>query len=482
MKFCSKCGNEINEDQTFCTTCGNDLKNESTNETPPIEENTSTENSLPKEEYQRIKDTNPAQKHTTSNNKLTKKSKISIIVAAVLIVAIIAIVQVGNYLSDPKKLEARFQKDVVTNNVSDLANTLYCNDTRLTVDNKNVVPLLDYFKKNPSYYDEVIENLNNDALSPKDLSNINISSSNTLTLTNIGKKFLIFPNYKINVKPSFVDITTTVKDVNFSLNNTQIGKSDTDKSTKEFGPYIPGTYLILANYKGKYVTLNHPYQVDLIKTSNGTATLSVFEDMNYLNISSDYPDAKIFVNSKDTNVKVSDATNFGPVDTSSKIYATTVIGGKTLKSEEQSTTSGETDINISFQDAINAQTDVQAQLDDVKSQLNDLLQNYASGLTAAINANDFSLVSPYLTYGSKLYTQQQANVPGSHAGGDYESLVSANITDFNISDDSQSGTINTSETYNFVSIDGTSINKSYSHVYKFQYNGASSGYQFTNRQ
>ncbi len=38
MKFCTKCGNEVNEGQTFCTSCGNDLANESTNKTKQIEE------------------------------------------------------------------------------------------------------------------------------------------------------------------------------------------------------------------------------------------------------------------------------------------------------------------------------------------------------------------------------------------------------------------------------------------------------------
>jgi len=46
-------------------------------------------------------------------------------------------------------------------------------------------------------------------------------------------------------------------------------------------------------------------------TSDGITKLNVFEDMNRLSITSDYPDAEIFVNGKDTKVKVNDATNFG---------------------------------------------------------------------------------------------------------------------------------------------------------------------------
>lgn len=477
MKFCTKCGNEVKEEQTFCTTCGNDLKNETIGKN-----NNSTVEEQEVEEYHTSKEDNSFEKSTDSNIKLTKKSKVVIAVVAILVVAIVVIVQVGNALSNPRKIATRFQQDIVTNNTSDLEKILYCNDARLVINSNNITPLLNYFKKNPSYYNEVIQNLNSDVISPKDINNLSVTSSNTLTLTNVGKKFGIFPNYKISIKPSFVDITTTVKDVSFSINNVVIGKSETDKSTKEFGPYIPGTYSIIANYKGKYVTLSKPYLVNLLDTSDGIAKLSVFEDMNYLNITSDYPDAEIFVNSKDTNLKVKDASNFGPIDGESKIYATSVIDGKKLKSEEYSASTGVENLNISFEEAINNINNAQAQLEEVKSQLNDLLNNYASSLADAINTNNFSLINYYLTYGSELYKQQQVNVPGSYLEGNQESLVSAIITSFNISDDAQSGSITSSETYNFVTVEGTSTKKTYNHVYKFQYNGTTSSYQFTNRK
>ena len=464
MSFCTKCGNEVNVEQTFCTVCGNDLKHESTNKPQPTEKINSTD------------------EYTTSNVKLSKKSKIIIAVFTVIIIAIIAIAQVGNYLSDPLKLEARFQNDIASNNTTDLASILFCNDTRLTVNSSTIAPLLDYFKNNPSYYDEVIQNLNSDALHPKDIRTLKVASSNTLTLTNVGKKFFFFPNYKINIKPSFVNITTTVKDVTFSINKVQIGKSDTDKSTKEFGPYIPGTYSILADYKGKYVTLSKPYSVNLLTNITGITDLSVFEDMTYLNITSDYPDAKIFVNAKDTNVKVKDATNFGPVNASSKIYATNIIDGKKLRSEDYSVASGMADLNISFQDAINAQNNAQAQLYQVQTQLKDLLYNYAYSLAQAINTNNFPLVDYYLTYGSELYKQQQKSIPISYATGDQESFISANILAYNISDDLQSGSITTSETYNFITKDGASSDKTFNHEYKFQYNIATSSYQLTHKK
>ena len=250
----------------------------------------------------------------------------------VLVVAIIVICIVGNSLSDPKKLQVRFQKDIASNNSDDLASILYCNDSRLKVDSKSISPLLSYFKSHSLYYDKTIQNLNNDALSPKNINSA--PTNNILTLTNVGKFFLVFPSYKISIKPSFVDITTPVKNVTYLINNDRIGSSDTDKYTKKFGPYMPRDYSITANYKGRYVTLNKSYFMNLVETNSGIAKLSAFDDVTYLKITSDFPDAKIFVNEKDVNVIVKDAVNFGPVDSSTKIYATRAVDGKRFKSQE----------------------------------------------------------------------------------------------------------------------------------------------------
>jgi uncharacterized membrane protein YvbJ len=499
MKFCTKCGNEIHDGQRFCTKCGNDLTRETITETESEEETTnliideveeSEEanliTSIPEEKeennlFANINDengesnlaTNETQESHISNFKLSKKSKIVIAIAAILIIVIGAVIKIGNSLSDPKKLVTRFEKDVASNNASDLASILYSNDVRLKIDSKSISPLLSYFKSNPSYFNKVVQNLNNDSISPKDISSLSSSSSNTLTLVKAGKKFFIFPNYKLNVKPSFVDITTAVKDVTFSINDAQIGKSDADKSTKEFGPYIPGNYSILANYKGKYVTLSEPYSVDLVKANGGIAKLDVFNDMNYLNITSDYPDADIFINGKDINVKVKDAGNLGPINSSAKIYATCVKDGKKLKSEECSASSGDTELYLSFENASN-------DLNNVQDQLKDLLDYYTSDFTQAVNTNNISLIDPYVASGSQLYKDQQSYIPNTYNAGIQENIVSADIKEYNISDDNKSGTITTSEVYNIIAKDGTSSNKAFSYVYKFQYNDSTSSYQFTN--
>ena len=494
MKFCTKCGNEITDEKLFCTYCGNDLRGNDTNnsdsvdatnsfkkinldkKTDQVENKDSNEKTDSNNNMDSVDDTGSSSKtpidNSASNTKISKQSKIVMILIVFLIIASVVIINVGNSLSDPNKLVTRFEKDVASNNASDLATILSSNDSRLKVDSKSITPLLSYFKSTPAYFNDVVENLKNDALSPKDIKNLSITSGNTLTLTKSGKNFLIFPKYKINIKPSFIKITSAVKDVTFSINNIEIGKSDSDNSAKEFGPYIPGNYSILANYKGKYITLNTPYPVNLVSSNNGITELSVFDDLSYLNITSDNPSAEIYIDGKNTNVQVKDASHFGPIKSSSKIYATYVENGRTFKSEEYPVSTGDTELYLSFENSTN-------ELDDAKNQVKDLLGNYAYSLTQGININDVSLIDPYVASGTQLYSQQQTYIPTTYAAGIQEEIISTDITNYNISDDNKSGSITSSEVYNITPSDGITYNKSFSYVYQFKYNESTSSYQFT---
>ena len=63
--------------------------------------------------------------------------------------------------------------------------------------------------------------------------------------------------------------------------------------------------------------------------------------------------------------------------------------------------------------------------------------------------------------------------------GIHEGIVSANITDYNISVDNLYRSITTYEVYTIINKDGTSYNKAFKNVYKFKYNDATSSYQLT---
>ncbi|MBU3101522.1 MULTISPECIES: zinc ribbon domain-containing protein [Clostridium] len=472
LNFCTKCGNKIIDGTHFCTSCGNDLREGSTIETES-DHNIDLDTVNPELDYDMDLITTKPGDNATSHLKFSKKTKIFMSISIVLIILIVIIVNIGNSLSDPSKIVKRFEKDISSNNASDLASILYCNDSRLKVDSKSISPLLAYFKSNPTYYDKVDQDLKNNAYNPKDIDIIKLV--NTLTLSSDGKTFLIFPKYKIYIKPSFIAVTAPVKGVTFSINNTNIGESDSDNSTKEFGPYIPGAYTILANYKNSYVSSSTTYPLDLVTADNNIAKVNVLEDMKYINISSDtnYNDAEVFVNGKNVNVKVKDATHFGPINNSSQIYATLAQGGKKLTSKNYKGSSFDTDLALSFEEA-------SSELTNVKDKLNILLSQYNYAFVDAINNNNPAAINSYVASGSQLYKLQEGYILSTAKSGIQETFISSYITNFNsISDDNKSGSFTSSESYIIYSKDGLSTPRTQSYVYGFQYNDASQTYQLT---
>lgn len=467
LKFCAKCGTKLEQD--VCPQCGYSL---SSRQDEVIKEDTNVvqavNNDYPKNNEFTVKAL-PTRKSLT----LSMGAKIGILAVTIVTVLLIGIFIVGNSLSKPSKVVSKFQKAVASGNKADLSDVLYCDDNRMKISEKTISPLLNYFKENPSYLNTVVSNLNNEAARAEQSSALaEISGKNNqgiLTLRYTGKKFLFFPSYKIVIQPAFIDVKAEIKGVTFSLNGTEMGKSDVDKYNKEFGPYIPGKYNLSANYKGKYVTLSEPQDVDLISASNCKANVDVLTNLNYIKVGSEYPDAEIFVNGKDAGIKAVDADNFGPLNSSTKVYAVYTKDGKTLKSSEYTVSEGDTDIYLSFTEAEN-------QIKNTENQIHDLIYWYTNYFTEAVNNNDFASVEGYIYPGSKLYDEQKSYISTTYNQGIKETIMSFNVISCNLNDDNKSGTVTTEEVYNIDNKDNNSV-KTFKYKYTFKYNEEKGMYQ-----
>lgn len=464
MKFCAKCGTKLEEEKNFCSKCGYRLN---VKPDKAIEENIENTQVMEKvdidfaDNTKIISDSNPIR----NNSSFSKKVKISMAIISVVTVVLIGLYITASSLTEPSKIVLRFQNAVASDNKGELVNLLYSNDSRMEINEESIVPLLNYFKDNPSYFNTAIQELNKNALKLEQFKGLvetgGNSSKGVLSLTNSGKKFLFFPDYKIAIKPSFIQVKTGIKDVDISLDSRKIGQSDSDNYNKEFGPYVPGKYKLLANYKGKYVSLNEPWDIDLV-ANNGKANVDVLAKLSYINVSSQYQDAELFVDGKDTGVKIADAQNFGPLNSNTKVYATVTRDGKTMKSDEYIVGQGDSNINLSFSKAENIAR-------NIEGDLHDLIRWYTYYFTQAVNYNNFEMVEDYLYPGSKLYYDQKSYVPSTYSRGIRETILSFNILSYTLSDDNKSGTITTQEVYNIYS-NGKSSVKTYKYTYTFKYN------------
>lgn len=461
MKFCTKCGTKLEEGESICHNCGYDLN---------AREYKNNENDSSQSTKISQKEDNEAFGNS-ENTKIviSKNFKIGLMGIIILCILIGVFVIVGKYLTDPSKLVSRFQSDISSSNKADLNKILYSNDERLEINDTNTSALFAYFKDNPSYLNKTISGLDNQVIDTSLIKNYDNTYQNNFSIVNVGKTLLLFPKYKISVKPTFIDIKAGIKDVEFSVGNTKIGKSDTDNFTKEFGPFMPGKYKLYANYKGKYTSLNKSYDVDLINAANGRVEIDALTNLNYVKVTGQYSDAEIFVDNKDTGVTIGNSDNFGPLASNMKVYAVANENGKKLKSNEYTVNDGDTSIYLDFSASEN-------QLSNMDSQIHDLIYWYTNSFSDAINYNNFSEVEPYLYPGSALYNDQQAYVPDTYNKGTKESIVSFNILSYTMADDNKSGTISTEEVYNITN-GGQTSTKTFKYNYTFKYNEDKGSYQ-----
>lgn len=491
VKFCVKCGNRLKDDDMFCPKCG--YKCEVKNKQKGDAENTQTfsndlingqdNNSQFKENFSKQvkedfskQDFDDEVEDESIFDVLKRKfglKKKSVIFMGIGILCIITLVffLIGNASNKPSDVVSKFQKAVASGNKSQLVDMLYCNDNRLKIDEKSVTPLVNYFKDNPSYLNEVVSQLNNEVARSNE--NLNFDSKGKFGIVYMGKKYLFFKDYKIGIKPSFITVKTGVKDVQFSLNDNQIVKSDSKDFSKQLGPFIPGKYKLNADYKNSYESLNESHDIDFMNSNEDTINEEVFKNVSYANINSDYPDAEIFLNNKDTGVKAKNANNFGPLAVNSVVYGIATVNGKKLRSSDYVLKNDDDYIKLDF-------TQSQDNMEIDQSRIHNLIYWYTYYFSEAVNTGNFEDVDDCLYPGSSLYNDQKSYVATTYEKGIKEDIKSFDVLSYSLSDDKKSGTVSTEEVYDIYQ-DGDTVPsiKTFHYTYTFMYNEEFSGYQLS---
>ncbi|MEH7745006.1 hypothetical protein V7659_08110, partial [Neobacillus drentensis] len=130
-------------------------------------------------------------------------------------------------------------------------------------------------------------------------------------------------------------ISTNYDGTEIYINKKRVGKINRGEG-KTFGPYLIGEYKLKALYKGKYATLDKEEVIDPKNINSKEIEVKVTLPENYLSIYSDENEAYLFVNGKNTNQRIGEIDQFGPVvfDGSITIHAETEINGNVIKSNE----------------------------------------------------------------------------------------------------------------------------------------------------
>ena len=161
-------------------------------------------------------------------------------------------------------------------------------------------------------------------------------SSNNQYVKKVGQKFLIFPNYRIALKPLNLTIKTNVNKVDILLNKKKVAVSDSEdySVTLERLPIADYTASIFGKYNGKPVELSKAYDGE-----NNLLDLSV--SFKSFKVTSNLTDGELYFD--DTRVGTLENREYDvsdyPLTDSAKAYVKKKFSDGDLKSQKQALSS-----------------------------------------------------------------------------------------------------------------------------------------------
>lgn len=394
-----------------------------------------------------------------------------------ILIFIIVFLVVGSTISSPKRAVITFENAANKNDAKKLCKILYSSDERLKLTPDDTEPLLQAFKTEPSEFTEVINDLNNQVSNIK--SNKNGDNTSNLYVAKVGRTLLIFPKYKIVVKPVFLTITSSVKGSDILINDKKIAKVDNKNFSKQLGPFIPGIYDVEGKANGDFGEMDNKVKVDFIEDKKESEAVNALKGL-YLQAISDYSNNEVYINGKDTGKSINSGDKIGPVASGAKVYAVIDYNGKKVKSAVSTLSDNSSTINFDY--SKQGQNSEQQ-----KNDINNMVTGYAASLADALTSGNTSQLVNYMYPGSKIYSDQMYNVNTYYRGNNnfYEKYDSAVVNSCKMDPDGKSGTINTTEVFDINEHNnefGSRLStRTFENVYKFKYNDTAKAYQLIER-
>lgn len=274
---------------------------------------------------------------------LNKKQKTTVVSVISVIVVITIFVITGNALTSKNYVSKKLSAAIKANNAKDVIKYISSSDSRLKVDENNINAYLDYLKENPSYASKILNSIEAQGNEKKSAGTKSVfssmsDSSDYIKLISKGKKLIIFDNYTYQLPAYFIKIGTDYKNTEVSLNGKSLYVSDQDKFTKECGPFLPGKYKLQGTLKTEYIETKGDKEITLSPENTMSNKMDVHVELSgkKLSIYSEYKDAKVMINGKDTGVTIGTIDKLVPLpdDGSCKISLQNQFPWGTMKSNE----------------------------------------------------------------------------------------------------------------------------------------------------
>ncbi|AZQ45486.1 MULTISPECIES: zinc ribbon domain-containing protein [Bacillus cereus group] len=436
MKFCGTCKKNVADHLNFCPECGSKVE--------VIVDNTAAS-------YTEVQsDTQPVK---------SKKNLFLIIGFAIIIIIILLFgaYKFGAYKFSKEKqinvmIEAFQKKDI--NAIDEFVKA---NDSSLKIKTEDIKAYMRYLKENPSYNKQLLSYLQKETVDQKLTKDKN--SFKDGEIVEEGKEWFLYPKYKFSMKSYYMSVSTTAKNAEIYVNDKKETELSSDKTSKELGPYSPGTYVVKATAKTELTELETEKEVDLADEQGEKVNVDLSLEGKYVSISSDENDATVFVNGKKRGKLSYGNYKLGPVSTDETVEVhlekTTdfgVIKSESVKIGDQST------YYLKFPKETSS------------SAVGDFVRNHIYDNVRAISLNDFSLIENNYDKSGKSYKEDRDYIQYLHKKGITEDLLTMEIRNVERQSDTKYK-VTTYEEYHIRYGDGSVKFKSFNNEHIVTVNG-----------
>ncbi|WP_242785261.1 zinc ribbon domain-containing protein [Bacillus cereus] len=434
MKFCGTCKKNVADHLNFCPECGSKVE--------VIVDNTAASYTELQSETKSVK---------------SKRNLFLIIGFAIIAALLFGAYKFGAYKFSKEKqvnvmIEAFQKKDI--NAIDEFVKA---NDSSLKIKTEDLKAYMRYLKENPSYNKQLLSYLQKETVDQK-LTKDKASFKDG-EIVEEGKEWFLYPKYKFSMKSYYMSVSTTAKNAEIYVNDKKEAELSSDKTSKELGPYFPGTYVVKATAKTELTELETEKEVDLADEQSEKVKVDLSLEGKYVSISSDESDATVFVNGKKRGKLNYGSYKLGPVSTDETVEVhlekTTDLGvmkSESVKIGDQST------YYLKFPKETSS------------SAVGEFVRNHIYDNVRAISLNDFSLIENNYDKSGKSYKEDRDYIQYLHKKGITEDLLTMEVRNV----ERQSATkykVTTYEEYHIRYGDGSVKFKSFNNEHIITVNG-----------
>lgn len=285
--------------------------------------------------------------------KFDKKTKIILAFSLALLVLLSysITVKVNSKSYTIKKIYNALEK----NDSKDLGKLLTIEGTDKKLSEEQIKPIMEFYSSNKGRIAELTSALNSD----KEIYSMKLTSEDGF----LGNNYGLTTNYKeLTIKTDFEDATLSINGVTEGVINKE----------KKVSLIAPGVYKIKLDYKGKDASLTNEKEITLTENQEVEMKLNGIK----VSVKSNYENANILINDKDTAVKAKDFLNKGPfpTDGSYKISMKYNTPWGEIKSEEVPITNNpEIHLNLELKN------------ESLKTQLEPVMEKFYNSVFLSLN-------------------------------------------------------------------------------------------------